>query len=57
MRVLGRTEQQTAHMIVEELKLPVSYEQYQKEVKNVVLDLLKDAPLMPGNRNISIFIR
>lgn len=48
MKVLGRTEQQTAHMIVEELKLPVSHKQYQTEVKNVVLDLLKNAPLMPG---------
>lgn len=49
MKVLGRTEQENARLIVSELKLPVSPEQYQKEVKTVVLELLKNATVMPGS--------
>lgn len=48
MKVLGRTEQECAHILVNELKLPITNKQYQEEARTVALQLLKDATLMPG---------
>lgn len=48
MKALGRTEHENARLIVNELQLPTTPEQYQKDVLSVVLEMLKDAPTMPG---------
>lgn len=55
MKVLGRTEQENARMIVSELNLPVPPELYMSEVKSVVLQLLKNATTMPGTKTDLFF--
>lgn len=48
MKVLGCTEKKAANLIVTELKLPISEEQYLDEVREILRKTLINSSLMPG---------
>lgn len=48
MKVLGCTERAAASIIINELKLPITVEQYRHQVDEILDDMLKEATLMDG---------
>jgi len=48
-RVLGTPEQDGAKMVVNELKLPISIEEYSDMVRAYENKVLSDVPLLPGS--------
>ncbi|XP_018320087.1 probable pseudouridine-5'-phosphatase [Agrilus planipennis] len=48
MKVLGTPEPITAKLVVEELKLPISTDEFLEQYKRGVAEKLKNPPLLPG---------
>jgi len=48
MKVLGCTEQTAASIIINELQLPITVEEYRRQVDELLDDMLKEATLMDG---------
>ena len=48
-KIMGTTELRSAEMIIEELNLPVTPEEYLKQLSTLAIQRIGDVELMPGN--------
>ncbi len=55
-RVIGRPTMESAKLLVEELQLPLSPEEYLKQRNEILTTLMPDAQAMPGAKELTHFL-